>query len=267
MTSGIVEPPELDLQRVVALSPHFDDAVLSCAHALAAATEGTVVTVFGGRPAEYPAMMSDWDRACGFRPGDDVVVERRAENARALKALEVDDEVCELLDGQYRGPRRYRVDDVVAALAPTLERSRPTTVLVPLGLGHRDHALTCAAALALRSHLPGTSWVAYAEYPYAWREEDWEVKRIGRLRRGGYRLTPVLGIPPSVEPKASALAAYTSQLRGLSLGGDLARFAAAPEQLWRITDRPPPWTRARRRLAYEIERRRRRWPEHAWRTS
>jgi LmbE family N-acetylglucosaminyl deacetylase len=251
------EPPGVDLGRVLALSPHYDDAVLSCAHLVVAAAQAMVVTVFGGRPLQYPPTTNAWDAECGFGPGDDVVAGRRAENGRAVKALGARDEVCEFLDGQYRGRRNYRIEELSAALQPRLERFAPTTVVLPLGMGHRDHRLTCAAALALRRGREELTWLAYAEYPYAWREEDWEAKRIGRLRHDGYRLTPVLGVPVSAEPKEAALGEYASQLGGLGLVGHLERVAAAPEHLWRISDRPSLPIRARRRATYEIGRRRR----------
>jgi LmbE family N-acetylglucosaminyl deacetylase len=251
------EPPGLCLERVLVVSPHFDDAVLSCAHVVAAAREAVVVTVFGGRPERYPPVPSAWDERCGFRAGDDVVARRRAENTSALEALAARDESCALVDAQYRDGEWYAIADVVAALQPAFERFGPTTVVLPLGIGHRDHRLACAAALALRRGREELSWAAYAEYPYAWREVDWETKRLARLRRRGYRFTPVLGVPATPEAKAAALSRYESQLVGLELGEQLCRVAAAPEHLWRVSDRPPLPVRAARRAAYELERRRR----------
>ncbi|HEX9505794.1 MAG TPA: PIG-L family deacetylase, partial [Acidimicrobiia bacterium] len=100
------EPPGVCLERVLVVSPHFDDAVLSCAHVVAAAREAVVVTVFGGRPTRYPAVPSAWDQRCGFRVGDDVVARRRAENAAALEALAARDEPGTLVDAQYRDGER-----------------------------------------------------------------------------------------------------------------------------------------------------------------
>ena len=57
---GLPAPGELD--RIVVVSPHLDDAVLGCARFLSAHAGATVVTVFAGNPPEYPTdPMRLWD--------------------------------------------------------------------------------------------------------------------------------------------------------------------------------------------------------------
>ena len=77
-----VEPPGLDLSRLLVISPHFDDAVFSCGHLLAAAPGAVVVTVFGGRPDTYPSPVCPWDADCGFGEESDIVAVRRAKMKR-----------------------------------------------------------------------------------------------------------------------------------------------------------------------------------------
>src|ERR1700732_2299673 len=63
------------------ISPHLDDAVLSCAQVLLAHPGSTVVTVFAGRPPD--GRWSSWDKAC-FRPGQDPMRVRQKEDRDAL---------------------------------------------------------------------------------------------------------------------------------------------------------------------------------------
>ena len=83
---GLPEPGELD--RVVIVSPHLDDAVLSCARFMAVHPGVTVVTVFAGNPDEYPTPQRLWDVQSGFGPDDDVMEARRAEDRAALALLD-----------------------------------------------------------------------------------------------------------------------------------------------------------------------------------
>jgi LmbE family N-acetylglucosaminyl deacetylase len=244
--------PRVDGRRLLVVSPHYDDAVLGCAHLLDAAAEALVVTIFGGRPLRVPPRATTWDRRCGFTPDDDVIARRRDENEQALAELDVERRDLDLVDGQYPH-RRYRTDDIAAALAPVVAGWRPTTVAFPLGTGHPDHRLAADGALRLEVD-DGSEWLAYAELPYAWRTPDLVTGRLARLRRR-YGLVPVPVAPRSSAVKAKALACYSSQLVGLGLADEVDELAALPEQLWRLDDREP-WHRRLLRLgASELERR------------
>ena len=77
-------PIDGELQRIVVVSPHLDDAVLGCGRFLSAHPGATVVTVFAGNPPKYPEPMRMWDVQSGFAPGDDVMETRRNEDDAAL---------------------------------------------------------------------------------------------------------------------------------------------------------------------------------------
>src|SRR4030081_1428904 len=83
---GVVTPVELE--RIVVVSPHMDDAVLGTAQLLSAHPGATVVTVFAGQPPEYPEPMTRWDQLAGFASGDDVIAARRDEDTKALTELD-----------------------------------------------------------------------------------------------------------------------------------------------------------------------------------
>jgi LmbE family N-acetylglucosaminyl deacetylase len=232
-----IEPPELDLERLLVVSPHFDDAVFSCGHLLAAAPGAVVVTVFGGAPDPYPPSPTSWDADCGFAAGADVLAIRRREDADALGVVGAVPKVLDFVDGQYRGSERYSLADVTERLGAVVDECRPTTVAFPLGVRHRDHQLCGGAALKLRERADQRSWVGYAEFPYVWRDADRAASRIARLRRRGLGATPVLGVRQATERKARAMRCYASQMTGFAFH-DLVRIAEAPEQLWQITRRP-----------------------------
>ena len=66
-------PVDGELDRIVVVSPHLDDAVLGTARLLSVHPGAGVVTVFAGNPDAYPEPMRKWDVQSGFQPGDDVM--------------------------------------------------------------------------------------------------------------------------------------------------------------------------------------------------
>src|SRR6516225_7758926 len=98
-TWGKLEPGTLD--RIVVVSPHFDDAVLGAAHLLSTYRGSTVITVLGGWPPAYPGQPTAWDAAGGFKSGDDVVAIRRQEDASAMTLLEARTVWLPFPDHQY----------------------------------------------------------------------------------------------------------------------------------------------------------------------
>src|SRR4051812_32684970 len=83
---GLPEPGELD--RIVVVSPHLDDAVLGCGRFMSVHRGVTVVSVFAGNPSAYPDPMRLWDVQSGFGPDDDVMEVRRDEDRAALSVLD-----------------------------------------------------------------------------------------------------------------------------------------------------------------------------------
>jgi GlcNAc-PI de-N-acetylase len=161
----------------VILSPHFDDAVLSCWLLLEAGGDVTVVNVFtasppSGRPSAW------WDRLTGARDSIARMVERRAEDQAALALAGCEAVSLGLLDDQYRsaetgsaeiGTAEIGTADISAGAV--LERLRGalapgSTLYAPAAMDeHRDHLLVREAALSIA----GEGWplVLYADLPHA----------------------------------------------------------------------------------------------------
>lgn len=149
---------------VTVLSPHFDDAVLSCWHVLEGPGAVDVVDVCTASPAVgTPAPW--WDRATGSADPVQRMAERRAEDVRALARAGRAAIHLGLLDDQYGGSgltARDLADRLDAVLAPG------TVVHAPAGLGaHPDHVLVRDAALELGRR--GRPLVLYADIPHAIR--------------------------------------------------------------------------------------------------
>ncbi len=146
----------------VILSPHFDDAVLSCWHVLAGAGEVLVVNVFAGEP---PAgALGWWDRLAGASDSATAVRTRVEEDREALALAGRTAVNLPFLDGQYRHGDQAP-GEIVKALRGVLVPG--TRIYAPASLGdhHRDHTAVRAAALALRAE--GANVALYADVPHA----------------------------------------------------------------------------------------------------
>lgn len=226
MLTGIERP-------LLVLSPHLDDAVLSCGRLLADAPGALVVTIFAGRPPAG-APLTAWDAAAGFAFGDDVIGARRAEDAAALAVLGAHPLWLGFRDAQYGGADPPRA--IADRLAP-LVAAAPGAVLAPLGLFHSDHVRARdAALLALRDAPGGPLCLLYADAPYA-RRPELLAAGLAELRARGLRLVPVLpaarGRAAPRVAKQRALACYGSQLRALAAPGRPGPHPGR-ERFWRV---------------------------------
>jgi LmbE family N-acetylglucosaminyl deacetylase len=240
---GVVRPEELE--RIVIVSPHLDDAVLGCSYLMARHPGATVVTVFAGRPEEYPDPMERWDALCGFVPGDEVHVARRAEDETALRVLDAEPVWLDFVEHSYLERERWvRPPAIVDGLAGAVERLDPTAVFAPFGLANPDHDCTHDAAMLVRDRLDaGISWFCYEDTGYkhipgllAWR--------ISKLFRSGLWPTPAaVPVTADHERKTRAVGCYPSQLLALEADWQISvKLAApAPEQYWRLAPPPDGW--------------------------
>src|SRR5690348_14485748 len=131
------------MQRAI-LSPHLDDAVLSCWHLLEGPDSVTVVNVFTGLPPQGAAVPW-WDRLTGATDVVQRMHDRREEDGRALKMTGRQATALDLLDDQYRRsplPASVVLKRLEAAVRPG------TVVSVPAAIdGHPDHVLVRDVAL------------------------------------------------------------------------------------------------------------------------
>ena len=146
----------------VILSPHFDDAVLSCWRVLASSGEVLVVNVFAGEP---PAgTLGSWDRLAGTTDSAAAVRRRIEEDRHALAFAGRSAVNLPFLDSQYRDAGQTP-GEIVEALRGVVVGG--TRIYAPASLGdhHRDHTAVRDAALALRAD--GAEVELYADLPHA----------------------------------------------------------------------------------------------------
>lgn len=240
---GLVAPAEL--QRVVVISPHLDDAVLGCGRLLAAHPGAVVVTVYAGAPDRYPDPMTGWDAAAGFVPGDDVLAARRREDLSALSALGAEPRWLDFVEHQYlERPDWVLADAVTDRLHAEVAALAPTAVFAPFGIANPDHGETHAAAMEVRRRLPEPAWFLYEDFGYKHIPGllAWRVAQLFRRRQWPTPVALDVGDPTGADAaKRRALAAYRSQVRALEADWQLEPKLVAAEQYWRLDDPPPGW--------------------------
>jgi LmbE family N-acetylglucosaminyl deacetylase len=226
---------------VIVVSPHLDDAVLSCGQRLAQQPCSIVMTVFtADPPGRFETHPTPWDVACGL-VGTNAVAHRRTEDRHALAALCAQPVWLDVLEEQYDGAND--VSNLAERLGRALVSYRDSAdvVVVPLGLWHREHVLVSDACLTVAAEFNDVDqWWLYADVPYATFEEGRLVDaRLRDLRAEGWCLNPnpdeAIASPcgsPTSERKWRALSCYASQLR--ALGGPRIEVAASREHYWRL---------------------------------
>lgn len=218
------------------LSPHFDDAVLSCWRLMAGPADVTVVNVFTAEPpAGTPPPW--WDRATGATDPVERMRERHREDAGALALMGRSSVELGLLDDQYRSAQ-MSLGEVVQRI--TLEVAPQAIIHAPGAFdGHPDHVLVRDAALELAR--AGRAVVLYADLPHAtargwpgWLSgessapardvaADWDraLREAGLVVQKLVRRVHPLDAPSRTR-KLQALALYESQRAALD------RYAFAP---------------------------------------
>ncbi|HLJ09197.1 MAG TPA: PIG-L family deacetylase [Acidimicrobiia bacterium] len=211
-------------EQVLVLSPHFDDAVLSCGAWLSQHPGAIVATVCSGHPG--PGVPPhEWDGTSGFPSGDAAATVRRGEDAAALEILGARQVGLGFLDGQYRqvtgrcheessvrGPFK---DAVAEAFCGLVDALRPTLVLCPMGLLHQDHIAIAEAAWSTLRARPRSNLIAYLDLPSALGDPAWLDEAEDRLRSSGLHAAEFAFEPHRSELKERAVACYTSQLEQL----------------------------------------------------
>ncbi len=217
--------------RLLALSPHLDDAVFSAGGVLAARAQAgwrvTVATLFTGGVAEPRGFALACQLDKGLGPEVDYMALRRAEDLHACALIGADAVHVPLLEAPHRGygsaaalfAPPHADDPVLQPLAETiaalLDDHAPDEVWAPRALGgHVDHVLAHRAVQAARPAV--LRW--WTDWPYADRAApaDPQADTVAGLAWIEAALSPA-----ARARKADACAAYASQL-GFQFGGEAA---------------------------------------------
>ena len=216
--------------RVLAVSPHLDDAAFSVGATLAALADAghqvTVATCFT-RSVPGPtgfALACQTDKGLG--PGVDYLALRREEDTAAMAVLGAAPVHLDLPEAPHRGytsaaelfAGRHSGDQVWREVAAAVEGLEADLWLAPQGLGgHDDHLQVLRAVASLARP---TLW--WRDSPYVLRDP---AAQPGSDLPGG--LHPVQ-LPQDRARRADACACYTTQL-GFQFGGVAPMRAALAE--------------------------------------
>lgn len=232
--------------RPVYLSPHLDDAVLSCGGLIhqQGAMQPLVITLFAGVPDYH--VLSPFAAEQHRRWGEpaDPIGHRRSEDAAALASLGAAYEHWDYLDCIYRRDPasgeflygsekalwgtvartdRHLVSELTARLSQVLTRHGNATetqelsnrgrggaaLYAPLAVGrHVDHQLALRVALRLRRR--GWPVQFYEDYPYA--EDPQKLTRALRSWDSPPQATVVSLSEEDLAAKTAAISLYASQL-------------------------------------------------------
>lgn len=225
------------MDPLMIVSPHLDDAVLSCGQLMAGRPDCVVVTVFATAPEV--AQATPYDVSCGFTDSTWAMAARQDEDDDALRVLGARPVHMRFCDGQYGERDEGDLCNIAAALQEAWDLLGRPPVMGPVGLAHPDHELVAAAVRRAFGHLPECPELyAYEELParVLWPElvrpalDLWEAETAHHYELG------FMGTG-SRETKAMALLAYRSQLPLVNAledgGGQVAMFC--PERYWRPT--------------------------------
>jgi hypothetical protein len=229
---------------LVVISPHFDDAGLSCVSLIANNPGAVLLTVFGGGPAKMDPI-SGWDAASQFHSGDDVVGIRRSEDVAACDLLRAIHVPFDFWDGQYRNETYAYAgasegDELIADIGGSFDRALlepgpaqgATRWAAPLGILHADHIATNTAFLQWAERAAEIELLMYEDLPYAAEFRKPRRAALKRVKSLGFRLESI-DLQPTPGPlKAQVISCYESQLHALDGRDSLA--LRSPEVVYRL---------------------------------
>lgn len=225
-----------DFGKTLIVSPHLDDAVLSCGDLMARCPGMVVLTVFAGIPPD-PGQRTKWDEAAGFGCAGEAIAVRRDEDRQALAVLAATPVWLTFCDSQYHAsPPPAALE---SALGDAIRRLGPDNILLPAGLFHSDHLLVHQALMEVRRKDAARNrllnWLLYGEALYR-RIPGLLQQRLDDLAGTGTAAVPLsLCDGEASQRKRQAVQCYASQLRALqSTVDDGYGDAFMPEACWRL---------------------------------
>lgn len=234
---------------LLVISPHLDDAVLSCGHWLTTHPGAVVATVCSGLPGPGVPATPGWDGRA-FATGDEAMTARRAEDLAALRQIGATQRLLGFLDVAYRSAARCHEDvsvgealdnELCRSIGSLIDDLEPTSCLVPLGIVHGDHIAVRVAALIV---LEARGWcraVIYADLPEKITFPDTVEERVREIRLVAGLTDHSVPYPESAEPKVRAVGAYRSQAPLLDIAHPRWRKAldVGSERFWQVDFRDP----------------------------
>jgi LmbE family N-acetylglucosaminyl deacetylase len=193
------------MNKILLISPHLDDAILSAGRLMADRTDNVVVTVFAGNPEDAENVHTPYDKTCGFGDAAGAMYARREENDLATALLNADAVNFDYVDEQYGEPAD--MEQVLEALQRVVDGRDYDYILGPLGLGHPDHVKVSDVVRRLKTDKPIYLW---EDLPLRVVEPELVPKRLAEI---GLSFDDKVNLPAGdISRKVRALSCYTSQI-------------------------------------------------------
>jgi LmbE family N-acetylglucosaminyl deacetylase len=246
-------------ERIIVLSPHLDDAVLSCGGLLLQLRDQLPILVATAATADcppallagHPSLQRLLDK---WRPP----AQRREEDAAALTLLKVNFVHLGFFDAIFRTDSEQRllyqkVEEITSApaesdaghieglrqaVAALLQSGKRLLVLAPLGLGHHvDHQIMGHIARDLKQTL-AFDLLYYEDFPYTLLTQHTQLVLEGRADRSeeavgrlGASIAATYEQPYNIDDKLKVMGCYASQLDAIfgsfeALAGIMKKSAA-----------------------------------------
>ncbi|HET9098287.1 MAG TPA: PIG-L family deacetylase [Candidatus Saccharimonadales bacterium] len=215
------------MPALVVLSPHLDDALINCFHAIHV-QKALVTTVFSGVPRSRVNKL--WDILGGESDGSRMMLKRRQEDIRALKLISPESPIhLNFLDHQYASGDRPSIEEMAKEIITKAPAG--CVFLAPLAASrvrrHPDHILIREIGLYLRKQ--GHEVRFYPDSPYMFLPKVLNPRAGNKLRQtaasmlgGAVEISMYKLRPAETQLKCRALHMYKSQYRLVninSLGG------------------------------------------------
>lgn len=212
------------MKKVLALSPHFDDAVLSAGQFIAGRPDVDVVTIFAGVPKDSEKQ-TDYDKKCGFKSAKDAISHRKREDNEALSLLRARFIHLNYVDSQYE--EESNVKDISKTIEQIIESENYEFIIAPIGIGHPDHEIVNKALLKINVDIPIYLW---EDMPLRVLEPELISKKLSNLAKKKRLSSPGTG---RISDKIRAIWCYKSQI-GTGILDPYIMYV--PERFWLINE-------------------------------
>lgn len=196
--------------KLAILSPHLDDAVLSCCDFILDSKKMnvscTIFTIFSRFNTRKPPVYSQqYMKNCNAKNNVEFEKMRKNEDELAMRKMNVKYSFFDLTDGGFRKIKNKPLYPTFSSLfsgnlavkdqATTNQiirkldaiKNRFDYFLVPYGLGnHADHLITKIAA---QYSLPSNKILYYVEMPYGLKISNWNFKHLFRVLKNTKTIT------------------------------------------------------------------------------
>lgn len=215
------------MKKILLVSPHFDDAVLSAGQFMADRPDADVATVFAGLPLTPDNVHTPYDTKCGFKDARDAIGVRIRENDEALALLEARAINLDFPDSQYKN--KVNSDDIVETLQHLVDKYHYEFIMGPIGIGHPDHLIVTNAILRLKFDGPIYLW---EDLPLRVMEPELVWDRVETLNLKG-KLWQTGTTGDKIAKKIRSMTCYKSQVNT----GILDPYIMyVPERFWKYRE-------------------------------